>query len=345
MTLPTNPLALYQIIKDLKTAGQILIDTAELGKRIVSTPTTTDDTLGQSKYNFDYQTFPQDLGQEYNGHYMVININVPVDTSGARRGAFSGGDFGNIGKDASGKQWNELSKVDTLRFGTGPQVNSISNATQREFWALNRYTRRIEESIAIFMPNQLVFSSQNAYEDISLSAIAGSVGVGALNRIAQMLPGQAGQMVGVISSISGKIGEVSRIAGHPINPRVEILFATTPQRQFVFEVLMAPRNEYESEAIKKIIRTLRFHAAPEISGPSGLTFIPPAEFDITFFNKGVENVNIPRINTCVLNRIEVDYSPSGVYSTFNNGHPVAVRLSMSFTEVEILHKLRISQGF
>lgn len=332
------PSTLMQLPETIRTLRNGLNNVTDFGSRIFSTPTSSDDTLGQSAYNFSYQTFPQDLGQEFHGHYMVININVPVDTSGVRRGAFSGGDYGKI-------MPNELSKVDTLRFGTGPNVNANPGATQREFWALNRYTRRIEESIALFMPNQLVFSSQNAYEDISLSAIAGSVGVGALNRIANILPGAAGQMVGVISSLAGTVGTVSRMAGHPINPRVEILFATTPQRQFVFEVLMAPRNSYESEAIKKIVRTLRFHAAPELSGPGGLTFIPPAEFDITFFNKGVENVNIPRINTCVLNRIEVDYSPSGVYSTFNNGHPVAVRLSMSFTEVELLHKLRIAQGF
>jgi hypothetical protein len=110
---------------------------------------------------------------------------------------------------------------------------------------------------------------------------------------------------------------------------------------------MAPRNLKESESIKKIIETLRFHSAAELDKNTlGFTFIPPAEFDITFYNKGVENTNIPRINTCVLNVIEVDYSPaSGVYSTFSNGHPVAVRLSLGFTEVEPLHKTRIMQGF
>lgn len=338
MTILPTPDNIKSLKDSIKTIQSGVAAVKEFAGRFTA-PNSTDDTLGQSRYNFNYQTFPSDLGQEYNGHYMVININVPANRNGTRRGAFSGGDFGTI-------MPNELSKVDTLRFGRGPQVNSIPNATQRELLAIQRDTRRIEESIALFMPNQMVFSSQNVYEDISLSAIAGSIGVGALNRLANMIPGPVGQMVGVISSLSGIVGTAARINGTPINPRVEILFATTPQRQFVFEVLMAPRNEYESESIKKIVRTMRFHAAPEISGPWGSTFIPPAEFDITFFNKGVENVHIPRINTCVLNRIEVDYSPTGVYSTFNNGHPVAVRLSMSFTEVEILSKLRIAQeGF
>src|SRR5690349_5020314 len=37
----------------------------------------TDFTLGQKKYDFTQRIFPSDLGEPgYNGHYMVININV-----------------------------------------------------------------------------------------------------------------------------------------------------------------------------------------------------------------------------------------------------------------------------
>ena len=100
--------------------------------------------------------------------------------------------------------------------------------------------------------------------------------------------------------------------------------------------------------MEQIIKALRYHSAPELDKTSiigGFTFVPPAEFDITFFNKGVENIHIPRISTCVLERIEVDYAPTGVYSTFRNGYPVAARLSLGFRELEIVHKERILRGF
>jgi hypothetical protein len=94
-----------------------------------------------------------------------------------------------------------------------------------------------------------------------------------------------------------------------------------------------------------LFRSLRYHAAPEL-GPGGFWFVPPAEFDITFFRQGVENRNLPRINTCVLERIDIDYAPqSGIYSTFKDGQPLAVRLSLGFREIEILHKRRVLQGF
>lgn len=313
-----------------------------------------DSTFGMDSndYNFDYKVFPEDLTSDNTGHYMVININVPVNISDESRSAFQGAEFG-----TSLTSKAEYSKVDTLRFGNLPPIPGAKNPVQREALAIRRGTRRIKESIALFMPSSLVYSSQNKYEEISMTAIAGNVGKAGMQ-------GGAGLVVGAISKTyadslkrgaAGKstssatgnpLGTVSSIAGYPINPRVEVLYSTTPQREFVFEILLAPRSETESIAAEQIIKALRYHAAPEIDSLFfGFTFIPPAEFDITFFNKGVENNHIPRINTCVLERIEVDYAPTGVYATFTNGYPVATRLSLGFREIEIIHKERILRGF
>ena len=128
----------------------------------------------------------------------------------------------------------------------------------------------------------------------------------------------------------------------PINPRVEVLYSHTDLRSFTFEFLMSPKNKSESVAMWNIIKTLRQHSVPELDpATGGSTFIPPAEFDFTFYHKGKENTNIPRINTSVLNAVEVQYDPTGTFGTFSNGHPVAVRLSLRFTEVEPLHRKRI----
>lgn len=314
-----------------------------------------DSTLGQSEYDFRYRVFPSDLTNDYVGHYVVININVPVFArNGRARTSYGGAAFGQNILD------NEYSKVDTLRFGNAVNVGGTSPVTgyealKREPLAIPRYTRRIKESIAMFMPNPVIFNSTNEYQEISLTGMAagllssaGAIVGGALGGARRGEAGaQAGQGLGslVDSGLRG-VGNVSQMLGYPINPRVEVLFSKTNLRQFVLEFLMAPRNEQESENMKAIIRTLRYHSAPELdSTTAGFTWIPPAEFDITFFDKGKENTNIPRINTCVLDRIEVDYSPQGVYSTFSNGHPVAARLSLGMREIEVVHKRRVLQGF
>jgi hypothetical protein len=316
-------------------------------------PNISDTTFGQSEYDFSYKVFPEDLQSDNTGHYMVININVPVSMKGESRSAFNGAQYGTT--ILSG----ETSKVDTLRFGNLTALPNAPNARQRESLSIPRYTRRIKESIALFMPSSLVYSSQNKYEEISMTAIAGNIGKTGLNfatgvaagAISKNLTGALGRGAAgktLADGLGNVIGTASSIAGYPINPRIEILYSTTPQREFVFEILMAPKSEGESIAMEEIIQALRFHSAPEIDKTAligGFTFVPPAEFDITFFNKGVENIHIPRINTCVLERIEVDYAPTGVYSTFRNGHPVAARLSLGFREIEILHKARILRGF
>lgn len=341
--------------------------------------------LGQSRYSFTNRTFPEDLANDYNGHYMVININVPVKTPDSTTGLVdkltSLQTTGNFSSTLTGNLNNtsDYSTVDRLKFGnfaginatnvTGNILNPLNSLNAR--FALASGTRRIVESIAIHMPTPVLFNSQHIYEEVALTPLLGkalavgiqavAAGAGGLGGYQRALAAAAGAR-NITDATGRSIGRLSSLMGYPINPRVEVLFTTTPQRQFAFEFLMAPKNEAESRTMKAIIDTLRFHSAPELSTAGNLqsiprvgqflpdvsflpVYIPPAQFDITFYDKGKENTNIPRISTCVIERIEVDYAPTGVYSTFRNGHPVAARLSVAFREVEILHKARIAQGF
>lgn len=310
--------------------------------------------LLQSAYKFQSHVFPSDLGTSDNGHYVVFNINVQVNRGG---GSIAGDTFSRYPGSLS-LLATQRSKVDTLRLEqpraaggvaqSGAVLGSIANVTLANVGVsgqqaifLERSTRRIAESIALHMPTPLIFNTHNVYEEISLTALGGkAIGIAA----GSALRGVAGQL---FQSFLGGASTGAKLLQRPINPMLEILFSTTAPRQFTFEVLMAPRNEQESVSMKNIIRSFRYHGAPEIQAATlGLTWIPPAEFDITFFNKGIENTHITRINTCVLERIEVDYAPtSGVYATFRNGHPVAVRMSLGFRELEPIHKERVIQGF
>ena len=314
-----------------------------------------DNTLGQSEYDFKYLTFPADLANDYIGHYIVININVPVfGLTGRARSAYRNTPTTDFGQNLL---QSEFSKVDSLRFGNAVDVGGLTPITgskpvNAEPLAFPRFTRRIKESIAMFMPSPVVYNTINEFQEVSLTSFAG----GLVTSTAGIVAGAVAKAVGgetpgrlasgLVDAIGNSIGTVAGLSGYPINPRVEVMFSKTNLRQFVLEFLMAPRNAEESENMKAIIKTLRFHSAPELDSlTGGFTYIPPAEFDITFFNKGVENTNIPRINTCVMDRIEVDYAPTGEYATFSNGHPVVARLSLGMREIEVVHKRRVLQGF
>jgi hypothetical protein len=307
------------------------------------------DDLSQSEYDFKYMVFPNDLGMDTNGHYMVININVPTEgikTNGLQVRSMAGSE--ELRKNAaaygiSQSQLQQVSKLDTLRYGT-----NATGGSQRAALAIPRQTSRIAESIALHMPQSgLVYTHNNRYEDISLSGVV-SAGAGALiNGISSSRYSAASR---AWNNITSGFSTAGKLGSNPINPAIEILFSNTLQRVFRFEFLFAPRNEAESVTIDRIVRTLKFHGSPEINdgiggGYVGLTWIPPAEFDITFYNKGYENTKLPRINTCVLQQIDVDYNPTGLYATFRNGFPVATRLMLEFVELEPVHKQRVIQGF
>ena len=309
-----------------------------------------DNTLSQSRYGFNYKSFPADLGMDYLGHYMVININVPTQITSPNTPAT------NFDPPPFNVLPDEMSKVDVLRFGVtpagynGPQSESLTG----------RRTRRIVESIALYMPGtQLVYTGLNDYEEVSMTALGGQLAVGGAGNLGTALSyaiggvtgGAADALLGIGDKVAGLVGgtidlaaQGAKLAGRPITPRVEVLFSRTQLREFTFEFNMVPRNREEALAIDGIIKTIRFHAAPELMS-YGWQYIPPAEFDITFYHNGLETDKLPRINTCVLKRCEVDYAPgTGVFTTFRDGHPVATRLMLVFQEVEAIHKLRIAQG-
>ena len=134
--------------------------------------------------------------------------------------------------------------------------------------------------------------------------------------------------------------------GHPINPGIEVLYRSTELRTFTFVFLMAPVNEKESNSMKNIIKRLRMYAAPESnSALGGYVYNSPAEFVIKFYHKGNENENIPKIRRCVLTDIDANFTPTGEWSTFTNGHPVSCQLMLNFREMEIIHRSLIEGGF
>src|SRR6185503_2503271 len=76
-------------------------------------PLPTDLTLGQSEYDFTQRVFPSDLGDVlgYNGHYMVININVQQNSRMSQLSQNDG-----PAQQIFTRLDNELSKTDALRY-------------------------------------------------------------------------------------------------------------------------------------------------------------------------------------------------------------------------------------
>ena len=238
--------------------------------------------------------------------------------------------------------------------------NSIKKITTQSFIKTTRLTK---EAIALYMPDTLMFTHQQSYETASLggealgqAAAAGksfldvlkergvSDAAGSLFKSAAAF---AGQRLANVLGASGQVG-LQALAGIATNPLLEMIYKSPNFRTFQFDFMFYPRDEKEAYEVQKIIESFRFHQAPEfVQGAQGF-LIPPSEFDIRFYYGGYQNPNIPQIATCVLTTIDVDYAPNG-WSAYEipgdskpelgtTGMPVAIKMTLQFTEKEFLTK-------
>ena len=129
-----------------------------------------------------------------------------------------------------------------------------------------------------------------------------------------------------------------------LNPFREQVFQNVETRSFNFDYKFLPRNAGEAKTAQNIIRMFKFHMHPELS-TGGLFYIYPSTFDIQYFFKGKENQNINKISECVLASMKVDYGPNGQMSSFADGSPTEITMSLSFVELEVLTKERVNVGY
>jgi hypothetical protein len=238
---------------------------------------------------------------------------------------------------------------------------------------------RVKKAIALYMPDTLLFEYQHDWHTSSVTDALGAAGA------ALALDGGISSMVGKTAEQLGKsimmeqngfeakeimrnnglgaeaVGNVAQAFGagsnftelalravnKAINPQVEMVFQGTQNRGFIFTFDFQPRSSAEAADILDIVNTFRTYAAPELSNEgNGRYFIPPAQFDISFYFKNTPSAQIPKISTCALVGIAANYSGSGQFATFSDGMPVHINLQLTFKEMDIItRELIVAQGY
>ena len=342
-----------------------------------------------SQYNSNTFKYPIDLGSYDKGHYMVIHVNEQIKTSysgpassdiptifsnrrnlntatGTPVGAFSSISQGlqDI-KEAFSKSENKLVKSGYEIFSTLTSNLPIKSSLDV------RTIRRTTDTIALYMPDTLNFTHQQNYSDISLggglfatagAAVAAVQGSTSPADLLKNVGNNASPFILYgLSRLAGDIGAAAFAGGFGAiaNPQLEVLYSSPSLRSFRFDFMFYPRSTRESIEVQRILDRLRFHQAPEVlgrensGGVGGFFLVPPSEFDIKFYYNGAENPNIPKISTCALTSLDIDYAPNG-FATYElpnenyaakgrTGMPIAIRLSLEFKELEMLTKANFSQ--
>jgi hypothetical protein len=348
--------------------------------------------------------FPSDVGSSDKAHYMVININEQRKTqfSGqasekdkpfviqnridnpALRPSISGAKelldavfSTDLGKAALTKGNDFFRVLNNNIKDTGPAGVNISAGGQGVFdefqksikeidpIGFTRTIRRIKSTIVLYMPDTLMFSQNQNYDQLN---IGGGFVSGMMSAASSLMDAKKNNPQANSEQLSKEYGKnlapffasavlnqsalgktiFAAATGTVVNPMMEILYSSPTPRNFQFDFQFNPRDEKEAKEVQDIIDSIRFFQAPEIKeGSGGFFLIPPAEFDISFYYNGQINPNIPPVSTCVLTNVNVNYAPSGfsAYEVPNQkasiggtGMPVSIIMQLSFMETEMVYK-------
>jgi hypothetical protein len=298
--------------------------------------------LYRSKYtvssNFSL-SYPKDLESSRKGHAVYFDIYEinPVSLAETLK------PFGiNLGAPAPAPVTNENGgstvtdpdqiTTEALKSGTKSFFERVISPT-----AVNIAPRTKDNAvatIALYMPETLNFTYDANYNSLSLSSAINSTPISSLG---------PGAITSMMENSAVKLAMSA--AGYVFNPQQQVLFEGIEFRPYEMTFTFTPTSAEETRNVNAIIKTLRYHAAPQIGGVGGFFFIPPSVFNVSFRYNGKVNPNINLLKRSVLKNVNVNYAPNGWAAFEGNGAPVQTVVSLQFQEIVLVDKTQINQGF
>lgn len=338
----------------------------------------TSSTFKDGKYDVSNHAYPEDLlnaSGSYGGNYAIFYINVATDSKLFKdtsvqtvedntprdRGDLIGMNMskaGLIGSNATviGVEAYAAKKlgIGTASFNTKVAAAATVGVGVAATMApdAKRSQRRLKTAIALHIPNQLSirYGVQWSEDDTSMLAMANAAGT----EIAKALTGQGsfketGSVAqAVITNLAlskgPQQGANSAALGLAANPKKEQVFKGVDFRTFSFEYQFFPRSTTEAANVMRIIQEFKYHMHPEFKDDNNFVYVYPSEFDIMYYANGKENKNLHRHTSCVLTEVNVNYTPNGVFTTFPDGQPTQINLTLAFRELALLTKDKIKDG-
>ena len=327
-----------------------------------------------TKYNVSSHSYPSDLmssSGDYGGNYVIFYINVAVDSKLAQslseqdfvnditprdRGdliaqnltkgkLFAGAAALNVGGGLLGKKLgisggDSATAAGLATVGAGAVALMAASATRAQ--------RRLKTAIAMHVPNQLSIRYGMNWNDedtgaLQMATTASTELMAAVkNKDAKNLtePAKA-----IISNLALKNAPgLSAATGLAANPKKEQIFRGVDYRSFTFDYQFFPRSPEEAQNVLNIIYEFKYHMHPEFKDNNNFIYIYPSEFDIFYYQNGEENMNLHRHTSCVLYEMNVNYTPNGAFTTFANGMPTQINVTLAFKELALLTKDKVKDG-
>ena len=152
----------------------------------------------------------------------------------------------------------------------------------------------------------------------------------------------SGAAVGALGSNVSAKSVIARSTGQIMNNNLELLFQGVNLRSFPFTITFSPRDDRESRMVKDIIRRLKQSMAPKIgdkaAGAAGGIFLKsPDVFQLKYLKDGTDHPFLNSFKLAALTGMTVNYTNAGTYTTYEDGTPVNLRMSLTFKELNPIY--------
>ena len=313
----------------------------------------------------DFVQYPRDLGSSTKSHSVFFTIEEvkEIGLDGIKKGnaAFAGKFIDSVGAGLSAfsetsvedvttggaafvKETSDTIKkvADDPRAGVTSGFNAGVDLLDGGAKVVSGFANYLSERkgtpvgyISLYMPENFSLSSTASYDDsTTLASAAGAV---------KLLGSVVSKFTDVVNNDATRV--ILNKAGYVFNPQKQMLFQGIDFRTFDMSFTFTPYSAKEAEDVKQIIKMFRKWAAPAASTAfAGMFWVPPAYFNIDFRFQGKTNPNLPRLQKCVVESIDVNYAPNG-WTTHTDGAPVQTTVTITFKEIILVDRASIEAGY
>jgi hypothetical protein len=204
----------------------------------------------------------------------------------------------------------------------------------------------LSESNAVSWTNDTINDIQRGFANLS-SGVQKFMGTDDKDAITTAIGDGAAQIRGLLASDTTRkrivaffagqaVGAnlMQRATGSIINPNLELMFTGPGLRSFNFTFRLTPREQKESEVIRKIIRAFKRNSSVQKDTVSAF-LKSPRIFKLEYiYKEGGQHPYLNKFKPCALTNFAVNYTPDGSYMVFNDtGSLTAYDIQLSFTEI------------
>jgi len=311
------------------------------------------------------------------GHYVLFHINTRINgkmsTPKTKKDLTSVVDIINkqrgIANAAKGDEFTEQAIA-----GVKGRFDKVvdKNPETKSFVLTKVPTKRLEKSIALYMPpsvsvdynikygeqeiGAVAMASQQLIDAVATSGATFDTFVEGLSKtgkgaIKEGLINVVNKSADAVAPGTQALFQLAR--GSVITPRMEMMFEGVGRRSFSYTFNFIPKSEQEALVVEDIIQHFKFYAMPRYSNKNTRREMEiPGTFDIEYMYRGQRNNFLNRISTCYLTSVKVQYGGdrfTAYEETIGNrgkgSPPQRSSVSLEFTELEILSQDHVEDGF